>query len=492
MALRYRGTGIDPAQCQTEGMLLITSTASPATDLGFLLHKHPDRVQRTGVSVGTATVFYPEATAERCTAALVLDVDPINLVRNRSVKAQAGTLGQYVNDRPYAAGSMLAMTIGRVFGTALNGRCDARPELVEQKLPLTVRIPCLAVRGDEDAGQLLRRLFEPLGWQVQATPTDLVEPELGFDWGPSPYLDVTLVGDLRLADALTHLYVLLPALDDGKHYWVTADEVDKLLRRGGDWLPTHPERELITRRYLGFRQYVDDAITRLEELDDRLPTEADAMEAAETEPKPANPLRRLRLEAVLHVLHRGGARSVADVGCGEGAFLRHLLPDPQFTRVLGLDVSARELERAERKLNLDRLSDTVRGKLTLRQSSVTYRDDALTGFDAILLVEVLEHVDQDRHPSLEANIFGVARPAQVIVTTPNAEHNARYGLAPGQLRHPDHRFEWTREQFTAWTRRVAELHGYRVELSGIGDDDAELGAPTQMAVFTRIEEAPHA
>ncbi|MEL4356483.1 MULTISPECIES: 3' terminal RNA ribose 2'-O-methyltransferase Hen1 [unclassified Luteococcus] len=487
-------------------LLTLTSTAPSASDLGFLLHKHPERVQRSSLSVGTATVYYPEASDERCTVALSVTVDPIALVKQRGIKAQPGTLGQYVNDRPYAAGSMLALAIGKVFTTALNGRCDARPDLAASPLPLTVHLPAMAVRPDQgqDANELVTSLFGPLGWQVETRSTPLLEQDAGFDWGPSPYLDVTLTGTLRLADALSHLYVLLPVLDRGKHYWISTDEVDKLLRRGGDWLPGHPQREFITGRYLGaHRGLVDDALTRLEELDDRLPAEVDSpetddaeaeiteAEATDNEPEARHPLRKLRLEAVLAELHRGGAHSVADVGCGEGAFLRHLLPDPQFTRVLGLDVSARELERAERKLNLDRLSDTVRGKLTLRQSSVTYRDDALTGFDAILLVEVLEHVDEDRHPSLEANIFGAAQPGQVIVTTPNGEHNARYGLGAGQLRHPDHRFEWTREQFAAWAARVAQAYGYRVTLGGIGDDDPELGPPTQLAVFTRTEEASH-
>lgn len=159
--------------------------------------------------------------------------------------------------------------------------------------------------------------------------------------------------------------------------------------------------------------------------------------------------------------------------------------------VVGVDVSPRVLEYAERRLNLDRRPDRQREKLTLRQSSVTYRDDAIAGFDAVLLIEVIEHLEPDRIASLEAGVFGAARPKHVILTTPNREYNSRYELADGQWRHPDHRFEWTRAELESWATRVADEHGYRVAFRTVGDVDPELGAPTQLALFTdaRTQEA---
>ena len=232
-------------------LLTITTTRAPATDLGYLLHKHPDRLQSFEVAAGQAHVFYPEATPERCTAALLLEIDPIALVRgprNGSgpphSKPGEAELAQYVNDRPYAASSMLAVALKDAFRTALTGRCDARPELAATALPLTVHVPALPCRGG--AG-LLRRLWEPLGWQVEAAAVPL-DPAIP-DWGESVYLDVTLTGELRLADALNHLYVLLPVLDDAKHYWISSDEVDKLIRAGTGWLAEHPGKELIVSRY---------------------------------------------------------------------------------------------------------------------------------------------------------------------------------------------------------------------------------------------------
>ena len=200
-------------------LLTITTTHTPATDLGYLLHKHPDRLRSFAVSAGEAHVFYPEATPERCTAALLLEVDPINLVRRNKNKLSDAELAQYVNDRPYAASSLLAVAIKEAFRTALTGRCDTRPELAAARIPLAVSVPALRCRGGQ---ALADRVFAPLGWQVDAQARPFTPPE----WGDSPYLDLRLAGQLRLADALNHLYVLLPVLDDAKHYWVSTEEVD--------------------------------------------------------------------------------------------------------------------------------------------------------------------------------------------------------------------------------------------------------------------------
>jgi 3' terminal RNA ribose 2'-O-methyltransferase Hen1 len=464
-------------------LLTITTTRDPATDLGFLLHKHPGRPQSFEVAVGTAHVFYPQAGAQRCTAALLLEVDPVGLVRGTPGRGRGGsieafTLGQYVNDRPYAASSLLAVALGRVFRTAMSGRCDARPELAATPLPLQLRVPALRCRGGRE---LAVQLFEPLGWQVDAmtAPLDETFP----DWGESPYVDLTLSGELRLADALNHLYVLLPVLDDAKHYWVSSDEVDKLIVAGGGWLAAHPLRSLISRRYLSHRgQLTRAALARLAEIDDTEPEELDdAVGGARPEP-----LARSRRDAVLQVLRDAGARRVADLGCGEGALVADLLAEPAIREVIAVDVSARALETAARRLHLDRMPAAGRDKLQLFQSALTYRDGRLAGLDAAVLQEVIEHVDPSRLQALERSVFGEAAPGMVVVTTPNVEHNVRYeGLAPGALRHRDHRFEWTRAQFAAWCGQVGDRYGYRVRILPVGDDDPDVGPPTQLAVLTR-------
>ncbi|MBV9856014.1 MAG: 3' terminal RNA ribose 2'-O-methyltransferase Hen1 [Streptosporangiaceae bacterium] len=463
-------------------LLTITATCRPATDLGYLLHKHPDRLQSFGMAAGTAHVFYPEATAERCTAALLLEVDPVALVRGRS----GGELTQYVNDRPYAASSMLAVALKETFRTALNGRCDARPELAATPIALLIRVPALRCRGADgrDGADLARRVFGPLGWAVDAAPVRLDPAE----WGDSPYLDLRLSGTLRLADALSHLYVLLPALDDAKHYWVAADEVDKLIRAGGGWLAGHPEKALITRRYLAHRrELTESALARLADSDDAEPGELDnAVTEDEAEAEAARPLSARRREAVIAVLREAGARSVGDLGCGAGALTGDLLAVKEIGLVVAADVSARALRLAARRLRLDRLPDRQKERLKIFQSALTYRDGRLAGLDAVVLMEVIEHVDPPRLPALERTVFGFAAPGTVVVTTPNAEYNKHFeGLPAGAMRHRDHRFEWTRAEFRAWAGRVAGRYGYRASFRPVGAEHPDDGPPTQLAVFTR-------
>ncbi len=467
-------------------ILTITTTHTPATDLGFLLHKHPDRAQSFDLSVGTAHVFYPEATEERCTVALLLEVDALELARGSGRSTMSDfTLGQYVNDRPYAASSLLASAMKRVFSTAAAGTLKSNQALADSAIPLEIRIPALPCRGSSD---FARELFEPLGWDVEAHAVQL-DPEFP-EWGDSRYLDLTLTGTLRLADALSQLYVLLPVLDDAKHYWVGDDEIDKLVRHGEGWLDAHPLRDAIARRYLAHQKgLVNEALDRLVEAggDDpeALPPEATPVEDLAP---PRAKLAWTRRDAIVEELKALGVRSVADVGCGDGALLRPLLADASFARIIGTDVSATALALGARRLHFEDMSERQSQRITLFQSSATYRDKRLEDLDAVVLMEVIEHLDIDRLPALESAIFGHARPFHVIVTTPNRDYNVRYeGMAEGALRHPDHRWEFTRAEFTRWVTSVWQNYGYRVSITGIGDAVTALGSPTQMAVFTRVD-----
>jgi len=467
-------------------LLTLTTTHRPATDLGFLLHKHPDRVQTFELPFGRAHVFYPELSDARCTAALLLEVDPIGLVRGRSGKRggeAAGLLTQYVNDRPYAASSFLSVAIARVFGSALKAQCKTHPELVDIELPLTASIAALPCRGGIG---LLRRLFEPLGYEVVAE--EPARAEDAPEWAGGAHRNVTLVTRKRLAELLSHLYVLVPVLDDDKHYWVGDEEVEKLLRWGEGWLATHPEKELIARRYLKHRSHLArEALARLAEEDEPDPDAAAERKESEEEQLEA-PLRLndVRMQTVVEVLRETGARSVLDLGCGEGRLLRELLRQKQFDRIVGLDASVRALEIASARLKLERLPARQRERIQLLHGALTYRDERLVGYDAAAAVEVIEHLDPGRLGAFERIVFEFARPETVVLTTPNREYNAKFpNLADGSFRHRDHRFEWTREEFASWGDRVAASHGYQIEYAPVGEVDDELGPPSQMGVFRR-------
>ena len=519
-------------------LLTISTTHTPATDLGYLLHKNPARAQSFTLSFGQAHVFYPEATTAKCTVALLLDVDPVALVRGqpgggRNGRSEGRTLAQYVNDRPYVASSFLSVAIAQVFGSALGGRCKDKPDVVDTPLPLEATLHVVPSRGGE---AFLCRLFEPLGYTVnaQAHALDSTFP----DWGDSPYFTLRLTGTVRLSELLAHLYVLIPTLDAGKHYFIGDAEVEKLISKGEGWLAGHPEKETIVSQYLKRRRsLVQDALAQLmQDEPDAVDSEADDAEdtqaqrdleeengkettrekqvseteknteavTAEEKSEVNSAARReengLEIEAVerktslhdqrlgsaLAALKQSEARRVLDLGCGEGRLLSLLLKDRQFTEILGMDVAYRALEKAQDKLHFDRMPPMQRERIKLIQGSLIYRDRRLEGYDAAAVIEVIEHLDRPRLAAFERVLFEFARPVTIIITTPNVEYNPKFETLPeGQLRHKDHRFEWTRAEFQSWAQMVSERFGYAARFLPIGTEDAEVGAPSQMAVFVR-------
>ena len=456
-------------------ILTISTTHKPATDLGYLLHKHPDNVQEFNITGGKATVFYPEANEDRCTMALFMELDPIALVRKMG--GSNPSLSHYVNDRPYATSSFTSSTLSGVFGTALAGNCKTHPELVNQPLPLEVRLPTLTAKGGEG---IIRRMFEPLGYTlaVETLPLDEQHPS----WGDSALHDVTLQHTLPLQRLLEHLYVLLPAMDVSRHFYVSKADVDVLLQKGEHWLKDHPDKNLITQLYfLRIKGLANLALESLTEESE--PTDAPEL------PPPIQSLHQLRLDMVLQTLLDLGVNRVVDLGCGEGKLLQRLLQHGQFQDILGMDVSHRVLQKARRTLNLETAGPAVLDRIRLIHGSLTYYDARWAVFEAATLVEVIEHLDAERLQTLERIVFGHAKPKHVVLTTPNREFNVNYEfLPPGALRHQDHRFEWTREEFSAWCTRISQTYGYTATLSELGQSEPDTGAPSQMVVFSKIDD----
>ena len=466
-------------------LLTISTTYSAATDLGYLLHKHPERIQSFALNFGQAHVFYPEASVERCTVALLLDIDTVGLTRRPHGRfGENFALAPYVSDRPYVASSFLSVAIAQVFSSALSGRSKERPQLAETAIPLEAKLSILPCQGGE---QLLRRLFEPLGYQIQVERYTL---DAQFPaWGESRYFTVTLQNTCRLSELLTHLYVLIPVLDDEKHYWVDEAEIEKLLKHGENWLATHPEHESIVRRYLKhLRPLTHQALAQLCDTD---PQETDETTQAEkeTQVEARIGLNEIRLQRVAEVLKQCGAKRVLDLGCGEGKLLHKLLREKQFEEIVGMDVSHRALKIAQERLHYEQLPEREKKRLRLFQGSLNYRDKRLAGYDAAAVIEVIEHLDLPRLAAFERVLFEFARPQTVVLTTPNREYNVQFeNLQAGNFRHKDHRFEWTRDEFQSWATRISERFGYTVVFRPIGPTTEDVGAPTQMAVFSREDQ----
>jgi 3' terminal RNA ribose 2'-O-methyltransferase Hen1 len=460
-------------------LLTITTTHKPATDLSHLLHKHPARLQSVELSQGNAHIFYPHADDEKCTVALLLEIDPIGLVRKSGEGGpDSFTLGHYVNDRPYVASSFMSVAIAKSFSTAMNGKCEKRPDLVDVVMPLEIIVSVVpASKGGE---LLIRRLFEPLGYTIslEQYSLDAKFPE----WGQSKYFTLKLSSNLKVKELLSHLYVLIPVLDNEKHYWVSQHEVEKLLQKGEGWLKGHPEKEQIIKRYLkNIGGLAKNALARL--TDDEPVSEADESEDKVDVVK--EKLHDKRLRNVCDELVASGAKSVADLGCGEGKLLKMLLQEKQFDRILGIDVSHRTLEKAVDRLNCNEMAPKQKERISIVQGALTYRDKRLEGFDAAAIVEVIEHLDLNRLKAFERVVFEFAKPKTVALTTPNREYNELFEtMAADSMRHTDHRFEWTRTEFETWAQGVAERNEYDVTFKPIGDVHERVGAPTQMAIFT--------
>ena len=179
---------------------------------------------------------------------------------------------------------------------------------------------------------------------------------------------------------------------------------------------------------------------------------------------------------------------MVDLGCGEGNLIGRLMAETAVSEVLGVDVSIGALDKAEKRLHLDDMSERRRERVRLIQGALTYTDERTRGFDIATVIEVIEHVDQERLDVFGRVLFGDAAPRVVIVTTPNREYNVMFpNLETGAMRHRDHRFEWTREEFSQWSQAICEHYGYTVSFTPIGASEPKTGAPTQMAVFTKAD-----
>lgn len=462
-------------------LLTITTENERAEELSYLLHKSPDKLQSFDITGGKAHVFYPEYTKTKCSVSLLLEIDTIELIRNIRLPDNGFMLKNYINDRPYVASSFTSHSIATVFSSAMNGKCSLKPELIEVEMSFEVNISLLKIKGGNS--EWINRIFVPLGYEVEYKRHVLNEnfPK----WGESNYYSLKLKNKLTLQKLLSQLYVLLPVFDYEKHYFISTNEIDKLLEKGRDWLITHPEKEMITKRYLNnLKKYYNPALERLKDDNEEDIYQEDLEKLNEAEIEKKLSLNKQRLKAVFDKVKDSGFNSIMDLGCGEGKLLKMLLKDSKFSKITGMDVSFSELQKAKDNLYYDNLSDKQKERINLFQGSLIYKDERLKNHQIATVIEVIEHIELDMLRSFEKILFSYLEPQMIVITTPNSEYNKKYEkLSQESFRHHDHRFEWNRKEFLEWLNYIKDKYNYGFEVFEIGDIDKELGSPTQMAVL---------
>lgn len=458
-------------------LLTLSTTDKIGTDIGYLLHKNPNRLHEYTLSFGKARVFYPKASQDECQVALLVEINPVELAQKTKRNISNWSLGKYINDRPYVASSFLSTAIAKVFGTAMNGRCTKKPELVHHKIDLKIKLPVILSSGGEID---IHKIFEPLGYHVETHPITL-NGNSGYNY-ERQYFSLELKIKETLQLVLSHLYLLIPTLDANKHYYVTEAEIEKLLEKGKSWLSNHPEKEWITRRILKSQGKLTKKALEKLTFPRKFHHEVDEEEYNEKNIS----LHELRHQSVTDLVNKLNIQSILDMGCGDGKLLKMLLDHTSIKSITGMDVSCSALKKAHNYLHIDSMPPLRRQRIKLTLGSLLYRDKRMQNIDAITLIEVIEHLNPSRLKTMERVIFEMAAPKHVIITTPNCEYNIKMeSLDQGKFRHSDHRFEWTRAQCEEWGTSVGKKFNYSYKLSQIGPIDEVLGAPTQMILFTK-------
>ena len=443
-------------------LLTLACSGKDAPDLSWLLHKRPNRLQAFDLPYGKAFVFFPEYTETRSVVSLLLEINQEAL--NDLCKNKEGEF-QFVNPRQFLSSSLLSGAIGKVFSSAIKGICADKPELVNKEYDLELELTNFSCRLKPE---YVARIFKPLGYAIAFDNISSDFPREKLIVG-----NLRLKGKTNLKDLLSQLYILIPVFDRYLHFWIDEPQLQRFIRLTAGWLESHPEKRFILTEY--FWPAADFKSRVLERFN--------AIPGLSSNEK-AQPLKIQRHEAIEATLAIHGAKTIIDLGCGEGSLIFYLLEQKKYAKIAGTDISAKNIESAKKRI-AGRPSRACRED-DLFVSSLTYPDKRLRGYDAAVLSEVIEHFEINRMNTVMKNILGAAKPQIFIMTTPNRAYNNQFsGLADGAMRHPDHRYEFTEEEFTNFCRKNASAFGYEVELEPIGEISPEFGAPTLMGVFKK-------
>ncbi|MFC4100784.1 3' terminal RNA ribose 2'-O-methyltransferase Hen1 [Paenibacillus xanthanilyticus] len=468
--------------------IIIRADGAGANMLSHLLAKNPNNLYEREEKGAKVRLVYTVCDEQRTEAVLHVSPDPIELVKG---SPDSYDITQYINDREFVTSSLFCTYIRPSLGTALNGKPkETFAEWVSHKFALTLSFGPVASNLPEP---VVEQLFASLGYEVEQERGEADYPFALKHRSSVRY--ITLRGRQTLQTALRQLFILMPVLDDYKHYFIGEAEVEKLERYGEGWLEAHPQRELIVKRTLRFadviERYEANREPAREEQNGAAEPAAEAASLADgAEPAPKVRLNEQRYQAICETVqgleHK---RTVVDFGSGEGKLSARLAELAGVQEVMAVEPSAIARKRAADRFA--KLAERGQGVVPKTVTgSLFYYDESLRGKDVIVLCEVIEHIEAHRVERAIATILNEYAPHALIVTTPNREYNQVYEMGEA-MRHADHRFEWTRGEFRQACERW-RTDGYELELQGVGERHEAYGHPTQMAIFRRREEKKEA
>jgi 3' terminal RNA ribose 2'-O-methyltransferase Hen1 len=446
--------------------LTIQASGDNVQAISYLLAKNPNNLYERNHKGHLVRLFYSKFTETELEVTIFVTPDPIEMVKNNS---NSYDITHYINDREFAVSSIFCSFIRSALGTALNGQ-PKEEHLKWVNHPFSFNFefgPVVSSLSDEK----LMNLFEPIGYEVTIN-----RPEIEYSFpiktkSSARYLSIK--GMKTLQEGLRHLFVLIPVIDNYKHYFIDEKEIEKLERYGEGWLEQHPLRDLIYRQALRFKE-----IYSL--------VENSSKDEKKVEPVKKVRLNELRYEKIVNAVSQMKPRSVVDFGSGEGKLSVQLGFVEGITEILAVEpsesASLKALERFNKVKNKEKFVIPE-----LLWGSLFYYDERLKDKDVIILCEVIEHIDETRLPKAMDTLLHDYQPGALIITTPNREYNELYDMEE-HLRHNDHRFEWTRAEFRQWCTERNYSNDYELLFDGIGEEHPSHGFPTQMCIFKRKED----
>lgn len=447
--------------------LTIRATGQDAKVISYLLAKNPNNLYERSVNGHFIRMFYSQFAEEEVEVTFFVTPDPIGLSSNQS---EIYDITSYINDREFVVSSIFCTFLRTALGTALNGKPkEDYISWVNHSFPLEFSFGPLA---SNLSNLEIEELFQPLGYEVAITYGEVNYRVNIKKKSTARY--ITLKGLTTLQKGLRQLFVLIPVLDNYKHYYIDEKEIEKIERYGEGWLDTHPQRQFILKQALRFKE-VYSLVERQSE------------EKQNTEVEQKVRLNDLRYEKIIQKVNEFKNRdTIVDLGSGEGKLSVKLGFVDGVKEILAVEPSESESIKALKRFEkVQEKENFVMPKQII--GSLFYYDERLKNKDIIILCEVIEHIDAYRLPKIMRTILHDYRPKVLLITTPNKEYNEVYQLGDGAHRHSDHRFEWTREEFSDWCETQSEASEYNVTFDGIGEEHELYGYPTQMCIFTRKE-----